>query len=215
MTNRLRVRSAGARVIAHVRPRCARGGIRRYASGRSLLLTRTYPLLRASRTLAHDVLHADRVAGRRRRKKGATRIAPVWHFALPDGRHHQAPVDVADLCLRGTTPNNEDTEMALRDDAVGAFFDATTEWTREVGEFFGPKSAQSRRVVVPDFLGMSVSQTPAVAVRAGIKRRVIRLVDPPPPVDGIVVNQDPAPGSRVARGSAVTLTVLHQAEQRR
>ena len=105
--------------------------------------------------------------------------------------------------------------MALRDDAVGAFFDVITEWTREVGGFFGLRSPQSRRVVVPDFLGMSVSQTPAVAVGAGIKRRVIRLVDPPPPVDGIVVNQDPAPGSRVARGSAVTLTVLHQAEQRR
>ncbi|MDQ4047762.1 MAG: PASTA domain-containing protein [Actinomycetota bacterium] len=57
---------------------------------------------------------------------------------------------------------------------------------------------------------MPVSETPALAIAAGVKRRIIRLVDPPPPVDGVVVSQDPAPGKRVARGSVVTLRVLHE-----
>jgi beta-lactam-binding protein with PASTA domain len=68
---------------------------------------------------------------------------------------------------------------------------------------------ESRVVRVPELRGMHVSETFLPALRAGIKLKVVRVTAHPAPVDGVVVAQDPVPGTRVRRGSHVFLIVRH------
>jgi beta-lactam-binding protein with PASTA domain len=69
---------------------------------------------------------------------------------------------------------------------------------------------RERRVVrVPELQGMHVSETFLPALQAGIKLELVRVTHHPAPVDGVVVAQDPLPGTRVKRGSHVHLVVRH------
>jgi hypothetical protein len=70
-------------------------------------------------------------------------------------------------------------------------------------------SRQTRIVKVPDFRGRLVSETFLHALRAGVKTEIVRLAKHPAPVDGVVVLQDPSPGTRVKRDSSVFLIVRH------
>ena len=70
-------------------------------------------------------------------------------------------------------------------------------------------SRQTRFVKVPDFRGRRVSETFLQALQAGIKTEIVRLTKHPAPVDGLVVLQDPSPGTRVRRDSTVFLIVRH------
>jgi hypothetical protein len=70
-------------------------------------------------------------------------------------------------------------------------------------------SRQSRFVKVPDFRGRRVSDTFLLALQAGVDTEIVRLAKHPAPVDGIVVLQDPSPGTRVKRESTVFLIVRH------
>jgi beta-lactam-binding protein with PASTA domain len=67
-------------------------------------------------------------------------------------------------------------------------------------------------VVVPEFVGQRVGQLWHVAARAGVKLDIERRTEHPPPVDGRVVEQSPAPGTVVRRNSAVHLSVVHEVE---
>lgn len=80
----------------------------------------------------------------------------------------------------------------------------------DLADWLAPKTPRSRWVAVPDFTGMRVSSTARVASRAGVKRTIQRLSEPPAPVDGMVVRQSPRPHKRVRRDSRVTLFVLHE-----
>jgi hypothetical protein len=81
-----------------------------------------------------------------------------------------------------------------------------------VAGWLAPK--RERRVVrVPEFRGMHVSETFTPALQAGIKLEVVRVTRHPLPVDGVVVAQDPLPGSRVKRDSTVHLIVRHPESQ--
>lgn len=69
---------------------------------------------------------------------------------------------------------------------------------------------RERRVVrVPELRGMHVSETFLPALQAGIKLEIVRVTPHPAPVDGVVVAQDPLPGTRVKRDSHVHLIVRH------
>jgi hypothetical protein len=69
---------------------------------------------------------------------------------------------------------------------------------------------RERRVVrVPELRGMHVSETFLPALQAGIKLEVVRVTPHPAPADGVVVAQDPLPGTRVKRNSLVCLVVRH------
>jgi|RhiMetdeSRZDD1v2_1073273.scaffolds.fasta_scaffold1874375_1 beta-lactam-binding protein with PASTA domain len=68
---------------------------------------------------------------------------------------------------------------------------------------------QRRVVKVPDFRGLHVSETFLIALQAGVKVEIVRLARHPAPVDGLVVKQDPLPGTRVKRDSRVDLIVRH------
>jgi PASTA domain len=70
-------------------------------------------------------------------------------------------------------------------------------------------SRQSRFVKVPEFRGRHVSETFLPALQAGVKTEMVRLEKHPAPVDGLVVLQDPSPGTRVKRDSTVFLIVRH------
>jgi hypothetical protein len=70
-------------------------------------------------------------------------------------------------------------------------------------------SRQRRVVKVPDFRGLRVSDTFLMALEAGVKLEMVRLARHPAPVDGLVVSQDPLPGTRVKRDSRVALIVRH------
>lgn len=67
----------------------------------------------------------------------------------------------------------------------------------------------SRYVRVPDFRGILVGKTFTLALRAGVKTKIVRLIDNPAPVEGVVVGQVPPPGRRVRRDTVVTLSVFH------
>jgi PASTA domain len=70
-------------------------------------------------------------------------------------------------------------------------------------------SRQSRVVRVPDFRGRFVSETFLPSLQAGVKTEIVRLTQHPAPVDGVVVLQDPSPGTRIRRDSTVFLIVRH------
>lgn len=69
--------------------------------------------------------------------------------------------------------------------------------------------APSRKVVVPDCRGRRFQEASLAILRAGLKSEVVRLVELPAPVEGVVVGQEPRPGARVRRNSTVTRTVRH------
>jgi hypothetical protein len=72
-----------------------------------------------------------------------------------------------------------------------------------------PQPARPRKVAVPDFRGLYVDDSFHVAARAGVEISVVRLTARPAPAAGIVVDQEPAPDSKVRRGTVVTVKVLH------
>ena len=74
-----------------------------------------------------------------------------------------------------------------------------------------PKFHPSRHVVVPNFVARLATERSEIALAAGVKTEVHRLVDPPEPVPGVIVSQSPAAGERVRRDSVVTLEVEHRA----
>lgn len=80
-----------------------------------------------------------------------------------------------------------------------------------LADALAPKYRPSRYVTVPDFVGTLASERFELAAGTGVKVDVRRLVEPPDPVPGIVVAQSVPAGTRVRRGSAVTLDVEHRA----
>src|SRR4051794_4157257 len=76
-----------------------------------------------------------------------------------------------------------------------------------------PKYHPSRHVTVPDFVGRLATERSEIALAAGVRTEVHRLVDPPEPVPGVIVSQSPAPGERVRRDTVVTLEVEHRAHR--
>jgi hypothetical protein len=72
-------------------------------------------------------------------------------------------------------------------------------------------AAARGRVTVPDLTGLFYRPCQAVAALAGLRLAVVRLTPEPLPVEGFVVSQSPAPGTRMRRSSTVTVQVWHPA----
>jgi beta-lactam-binding protein with PASTA domain len=62
---------------------------------------------------------------------------------------------------------------------------------------------------VPDVRGLSLDEARRTLGREGLKLEVHRLQEPPAPVMGTVVEQNPEPGTRHRRTEPVTVYVRH------
>ena len=76
-------------------------------------------------------------------------------------------------------------------------------------EQLAPRRRRTRRVAVPDVRGLFYPVCLEVATRQGLHVRVVRLTERPMAVDGLVVDQDPRPPSRVHRGGELTVQLWH------
>jgi PASTA domain len=68
---------------------------------------------------------------------------------------------------------------------------------------------RARDVTVPDVRGLFSGPCQDALARAGFRIATVRLTDKPVPVEGLVVDQLPAPGSKVPRFSTMTVQVWH------
>lgn len=98
----------------------------------------------------------------------------------------------------------------------------STDWLSEAGgrlaaalhggaafaDWLGQPSVPSK-AVVPDFRGMYASEVALPALRSGVRTAIVQMTEHPAPTDGVVVDQEPAPGTTVKREARVTLTVRH------
>ncbi len=78
--------------------------------------------------------------------------------------------------------------------------------------WMAPLPAPSKRqgqLTAPDLRGLFYRPCQAAATMAGLRLDVIRLTGDPQPVEGLVVAQSPAPGTRVRRQSTLTVQVWH------
>jgi curved DNA-binding protein CbpA len=67
----------------------------------------------------------------------------------------------------------------------------------------------ARRVIVPDLRGLFARSCLRAAGDLGLHVDMVRLTAQPMAVEGLVVGQSPAPGSKVHRDSTVTVQVWH------
>ena len=69
--------------------------------------------------------------------------------------------------------------------------------------------ADRKPVTVPDVRGLFFRACHAALTMAGFRVSTVRLTDNPMPVEGLVVDQSPAPGQTVPRFSTLTVQVWH------
>jgi hypothetical protein len=92
------------------------------------------------------------------------------------------------------------------DDSLGEQWSTTDEESPEL------ESDPPSHVVVPDVGGLFYGACMDVAGRVGLHVTPIRLTSRPMPVDGLVVGQTPAAGTRVHRNSMLTVQLWHPSE---
>jgi len=66
-----------------------------------------------------------------------------------------------------------------------------------------------RRVIVPDLRGLFTKSCLRAAGDLGLHLEMVRLTEHPMPVEGLVVDQSPLPGSKVRRSSTLTVEIWH------
>ena len=69
--------------------------------------------------------------------------------------------------------------------------------------------APPRRVTVPDLRGLFVRPALRAAGALGLHLDMIQLTAQPMPVEGLVVDQSPAPGTKARRFATLTVQVRH------
>jgi hypothetical protein len=140
----------------------------------------------AQRVLADPAARAryDRQAGLRSSGTGLTRPA-----AMPSEQGLDASLLAVSASLGA---------------ALGAL-DALASWLAP-----GP-APLSGRVVVPDVRGLFSGPCLSAAGLAGLRLKTVRLTENPMPVEGLVVGQSPAQGSKVRRSTVLTVQVWHPA----
>jgi PASTA domain len=83
-----------------------------------------------------------------------------------------------------------------------------------VADWLAPSAAAPRRVEVPDLRGLFVGPCRHVVSSAGLHMELVRLTDDPMPVEGLVVDQSPRPGTKIRRSGTLTVQVWHPPRQR-
>ena len=72
-----------------------------------------------------------------------------------------------------------------------------------------PRRRRNRPVAVPDVSGLFYQVCLEVAIRRGLRVRIVRLTECPMAVDGLVVDQDPRPPTKAYRGDKLTVQLWH------
>lgn len=85
-------------------------------------------------------------------------------------------------------------------------------WSTADEEALQPYQDPPSRVVVPDVRGLFYRACMEVAGRVGLRVEPVRLTPRPMPVEGLVVDQTPAPGKRARRDSRLTVRLWHPPE---
>ena len=66
-----------------------------------------------------------------------------------------------------------------------------------------------RRIIVPDLRGLFTRSCLRVTGDLGLHVAMVRLTEHPMPVEGLVVDQSPLPGTEVRRSSTLTVEIWH------
>jgi beta-lactam-binding protein with PASTA domain len=67
----------------------------------------------------------------------------------------------------------------------------------------------ARRIIVPDLRGLFTRTCLRAAGDLGLHLEMVRITPHPMPVEGLVVDQSPRPGTKVRRSATVTVEVWH------
>jgi hypothetical protein len=82
-----------------------------------------------------------------------------------------------------------------------------------LADWLGPLPHKSRRqprqVTAPDVRGLFFGPCHDALARAGVRVRAVRLTEDPMPVEGLVVDQSPAPGETLPLPGTLTVQVWH------
>jgi hypothetical protein len=84
-----------------------------------------------------------------------------------------------------------------------------------VAGWLAPHPWPPRRVVVPDVVGLFAGPCQQAAGDADLRMKVVVLTEDPVPVEGLIVDQSPPPGTKVRRFSVLTVKVWHPEARRR
>jgi hypothetical protein len=82
-----------------------------------------------------------------------------------------------------------------------------------VADWLTPHPAPPRRITVPDVRGLFTGPCRRLIGDLGLHVEVVRLVQDPMPVEGLVVDQSPPPGSWVRRSGTMIVQVWHPHRQ--
>ena len=83
-----------------------------------------------------------------------------------------------------------------------------------VGDWLAPHPAPARHITVPDVRGLFAGTCRRLIGDRGLHVEVVRLVQDPMPVEGLVVDQSPQPGGSVRRDGTVTVQLWHPRQRR-
>jgi beta-lactam-binding protein with PASTA domain len=86
---------------------------------------------------------------------------------------------------------------------------AAFDWLFGTSHVPGGGPPRRGKAPIPDVTGTTVAEARAVLAREGFDIEVDQVEDDPAPVMGLVVAQRPVAGTRLRRGSPVTISVLH------
>jgi curved DNA-binding protein CbpA len=78
-----------------------------------------------------------------------------------------------------------------------------------LADWLAPQPAFAQRVVVPNVRGLFVGPCLRAVGDIGLRMETVRLTEFPMPVEGLVVGQSPAPGTKMRRSGTLTVQVWH------
>ena len=108
-------------------------------------------------------------------------------------------------------PGSSPSETEFDPDDLGLAGELAADAAGGLLALFGGRVRRPQRRgqgVVPDVRGLFNGTCREVARRHGLEVTAVRLTERPMPVEGLVVSQDPAPGTR-CRGGRLTVRVWH------
>lgn len=78
-----------------------------------------------------------------------------------------------------------------------------------LGDLMTTHPSPPRRVIVPDLRGLFTRSCLRVTGDLGLNLEMVRLTEHPMPVEGLVVDQSPLPGTKVRRSGTLTVEIWH------
>ena len=102
-------------------------------------------------------------------------------------------------------PSGADPGVTVR----GGGYPAPADVLGVLADWLAPHPEPPRRVTVPDVRGLFVGPCRRLLAGLGLRIEVVALTQDPMPVEGLVVDQSPAPRATARRASTVTVRVWH------